>query len=154
VAYVKTTWVQGQLPAANAVALNKMEQGIADAHALPWTNVPALAANWSGNGAEQIPQYAKLSSGLIVLRGLAVLTAAGFTATIATFPAASGLRPAKTERWIAPTFAATAGVWGAAYIGLNTDGTLTHNVQISGTAPAGTGSWLSLAGLFFTGDGG
>lgn len=31
-AYTKTTWVNGTTPAVNATNLNKIEQGIADAH--------------------------------------------------------------------------------------------------------------------------
>lgn len=49
-AYTKTTWVDGSAPAINASNLNKIEQGIADAHALveqhlaPVETGPALAS--------------------------------------------------------------------------------------------------------------
>ena len=33
-AYTKTTWVNDSKPAINAANLNKIEQGIADAHAI------------------------------------------------------------------------------------------------------------------------
>lgn len=36
-AYTKTTWVNDQEPAINAINLNKMEQGIEDAHGLAGT---------------------------------------------------------------------------------------------------------------------
>lgn len=119
----------------------------------PWASLP-MTANWTGtSGPDPVPQYRRQPDGLIVMRGLAALTGAGFVATIGTLPAAQGVRPIKTERFLVGTFAAGgAGSWGAAYISVNTDGTITHNVQVAGSTPAAAGSWVTLAGINFPGE--
>lgn len=119
----------------------------------PWIPLP-MTANWSGTSSpDPAPQYRKQLDGHIVMRGLAVLTGAGYTAVMGTLPAGQGLRPAKPERFVVPTFAAGgAGSWGAAYISVNIDGTISHNVQFAGTTPAAAGSWVSLAGVNFPGE--
>lgn len=119
----------------------------------PWVPLP-LTANWAGtSGPDPVPQYRKQLDGHIVMRGLAALTGAGYVATIGTLPAGQGVRPIKPERFAAPTYAAGgAGSWGVAYISVNTDGTITHNVQLAGSTPGGSGSWVSLAGVNFPGE--
>lgn len=58
-AYTKTAWVEGALPAINATNLNKIEQGIADAHNDLIGNVTIVEEGANANG-----HYVRYSNGV------------------------------------------------------------------------------------------
>ena len=58
-AYTKTTWVNDSKPAINAANLNKIEQGIADAHAIVAEPGPQGPAGPKGDAGEPGPAGAK-----------------------------------------------------------------------------------------------
>ena len=65
-AYEKTTWVNDSKPAINAANLNKIEQGIADAHAVvaePGPQGPEGPAGPKGDTGEPGPAGAKGAKG-------------------------------------------------------------------------------------------
>ena len=65
-AYTKTTWVNDSKPAINAANLNKIEQGIADAHAVvaePGPQGPEGPAGPKGDTGEPGPAGAKGAKG-------------------------------------------------------------------------------------------
>ena len=65
-AYTKTTWVNDSEPAINAANLNKIEQGIADAHAIvaePGPQGPEGPAGPKGDAGEPGPAGAKGAKG-------------------------------------------------------------------------------------------
>ena len=65
-AYTKTTWVNDSEPAINAANLNKIEQGIADAHAIvaePGPQGPEGPAGPKGDTGEPGPAGAKGAKG-------------------------------------------------------------------------------------------
>ena len=65
-AYTKTTWVNDSKPAINAANLNKIEQGIADAHAVvaePGPQGPEGPAGPKGDAGEPGPAGAKGAKG-------------------------------------------------------------------------------------------
>ena len=62
-AYTKTTWVNDSKPAINAANLNKIEQGIADAHAIVAEPVPQGPAGPKGDTGEPGPAGAKGAKG-------------------------------------------------------------------------------------------
>ena len=65
-AYTKTTWVNDSKPAINAANLNKIEQGIADAHAIvaePGPQGPEGPAGPKGDTGEPGPAGAKGTKG-------------------------------------------------------------------------------------------
>ena len=65
-AYEKTTWVNDSKPAINAANLNKIEQGIADAHAIvaePGPQGPEGPAGPKGDTGEPGPAGAKGAKG-------------------------------------------------------------------------------------------
>ena len=65
-AYTKTTWVNDSEPAINAANLNKIEQGIADAHAVvaePGPQGPEGPAGPKGDTGEPGPAGAKGAKG-------------------------------------------------------------------------------------------
>ena len=65
-AYTKTTWVNDSKPAINAANLNKIEQGIADAHAIvaePGPQGPEGPAGPKGDTGEPGPAGAKGAKG-------------------------------------------------------------------------------------------
>ena len=62
-AYEKTTWVNNSKPAINAANLNKIEQGIADAHAIVAEPGPQGPAGPKGDTGEPGPAGAKGANG-------------------------------------------------------------------------------------------
>ena len=62
-AYTKTTWVNDSKPAINAANLNKIEQGIADAHAIVAEPGPEGPAGPKGDAGEPGPAGAKGAKG-------------------------------------------------------------------------------------------
>ena len=65
-AYTKTKWVNDSKPAINAANLNKIEQGIADAHAIvaePGPQGPEGPAGPKGDAGEPGPAGAKGAKG-------------------------------------------------------------------------------------------
>ena len=62
-AYTKTTWVNDSKPAINAANLNKIEQGIADAHAIVAEPGPQGPAGPKGDAGEPGPAGAKGAKG-------------------------------------------------------------------------------------------
>ena len=62
-AYTKTTWVNDSKPAINAANLNKIEQGIADAHAIVSEPGPQGPAGPKGDTGEPGPAGAKGAKG-------------------------------------------------------------------------------------------
>ena len=62
-AYTKTTWVNDSKPAINAANLNKIEQGIADAHAVVAEPGPQGPAGPKGDTGEPGPAGAKGAKG-------------------------------------------------------------------------------------------
>ena len=62
-AYTKTTWVNDSKPAINAANLNKIEQGIADAHAVVAEPGPQGPAGPKGDAGEPGPAGAKGAKG-------------------------------------------------------------------------------------------
>ena len=62
-AYTKTTWVNDSKPAINAANLNKIEQGIADAHAIVVEPGPQGPAGPKGDAGEPGPAGAKGAKG-------------------------------------------------------------------------------------------
>ena len=62
-AYTKTTWVNDSEPAINAANLNKIEQGIADAHAVVAEPGPQGPAGPKGDAGEPGPAGAKGAKG-------------------------------------------------------------------------------------------
>ena len=62
-AYEKTTWVNDSKPAINAANLNKIEQGIADAHAIVAEPGPQGPAGPKGDTGEPGPAGAKGAKG-------------------------------------------------------------------------------------------
>ena len=62
-AYEKTTWVNDSKPAINAANLNKIEQGIADAHAIVAEPGPQGPAGPKGDAGEPGPAGAKGAKG-------------------------------------------------------------------------------------------
>ena len=62
-AYTKTTWVNDSEPAINAANLNKIEQGIADAHAIVAEPGPQGPAGPKGDAGEPGPAGAKGAKG-------------------------------------------------------------------------------------------
>ena len=62
-AYTKTTWVNDSEPAINAANLNKIEQGIADAHAVVAEPGPQGPAGPKGDTGEPGPAGAKGAKG-------------------------------------------------------------------------------------------
>ena len=62
-AYTKTTWVNDSEPAINAANLNKIEQGIADAHAIVAEPGPQGPAGPKGDTGEPGPAGAKGAKG-------------------------------------------------------------------------------------------
>ena len=62
-AYTKTTWVNDSKPAINAANLNKIEQGIADAHAVVAEPGPQGPAGPKGDTGEPGPAGAKGANG-------------------------------------------------------------------------------------------
>ena len=62
-AYTKTTWVNDSKPAINAANLNKIEQGIADAHAIVAEPGPQGPAGPKGDTGEPGPAGAKGAKG-------------------------------------------------------------------------------------------
>ena len=62
-AYEKTTWVNDSKPAINAANLNKIEQGIADAHAVVAEPGPQGPAGPKGDAGEPGPAGAKGAKG-------------------------------------------------------------------------------------------
>ena len=62
-AYTKTTWVNDSKPAINAANLNKIEQGIADAHAVAAEPGPQGPAGPKGDAGEPGPAGAKGAKG-------------------------------------------------------------------------------------------
>ena len=62
-AYTKTTWVNDSKPAINAANLNKIEQGIADAHAVVAESGPQGPAGPKGDTGEPGPAGAKGAKG-------------------------------------------------------------------------------------------
>jgi hypothetical protein len=105
-AFVKTTWTDRAVPRMNAAQLNRIEQGIADAHAaLPnmpldtWHSVgaagePAFQNGWvNANTGEPPLQFTKDPFGRVHLRGHITTGASG--SVIFTLPV--GYRPAYQE---------------------------------------------------------
>ena len=62
-AYTKTEWVNDSKPAINAANLNKIEQGIADAHAIVAEPGPQGPAGPKGDTGEPGPAGAKGAKG-------------------------------------------------------------------------------------------
>ena len=62
-AYTKTTWVNDSKPAINAANLNKIEQGIADAHAIVAEPGPQGPAGPKDDTGEPGPAGAKGAKG-------------------------------------------------------------------------------------------
>ena len=62
-AYTKTEWVNDSEPAINAANLNKIEQGIADAHAVVAEPGPQGPAGPKGDAGEPGPAGAKGAKG-------------------------------------------------------------------------------------------
>ena len=62
-AYTKTDWVNDSKPAINAANLNKIEQGIADAHAIVAEPGPQGPAGPKGDTGEPGPAGAKGAKG-------------------------------------------------------------------------------------------
>ena len=62
-AYTKTTWVNDSKPAINAANLNKIEQGIADAHSIVAEPGPQGPAGPKGDTGEPGPAGAKGAKG-------------------------------------------------------------------------------------------
>ena len=62
-AYTKTTWVNDSKPAINAANLNKIEQGIADAHAVVAEPGPQGPAGPKGDTGEPGPAGTKGAKG-------------------------------------------------------------------------------------------
>ena len=62
-AYTKTAWVNDSKPAINAANLNKIEQGIADAHAIVAEPGPQGPAGPKGDTGEPGPAGAKGTKG-------------------------------------------------------------------------------------------
>ena len=62
-AYTKTTWVNDSKPAINAANLNKIEQGIADAHAIVAEPGPQGPAGPKGDTGEPGPAGTKGAKG-------------------------------------------------------------------------------------------
>ena len=62
-AYTKTAWVNDSKPAINAANLNKIEQGIADAHAIVAEPGPQGPAGPKGDTGEPGPAGAKGAKG-------------------------------------------------------------------------------------------
>ena len=62
-AYTKTKWVNDSEPAINAANLNKIEQGIADAHAIVAEPGPQGPAGPKGDTGEPGPAGAKGAKG-------------------------------------------------------------------------------------------
>ena len=62
-AYTKTKWVNDSKPAINAANLNKIEQGIADAHAIVAEPGPQGPAGPKGDTGEPGPAGAKGAKG-------------------------------------------------------------------------------------------
>ena len=62
-AYTKSTWVNDSKPAINAANLNKIEQGIADAHAVVAEPGPQGPAGPKGDTGEPGPAGAKGAKG-------------------------------------------------------------------------------------------
>ena len=62
-AYTKTTWVNDSKPAISAENLNKIEQGIADAHAIVAEPGPQGPAGPKGDTGEPGPAGAKGAKG-------------------------------------------------------------------------------------------
>ena len=62
-AYTKTEWVNDSKPAINAANLNKIEQGIADAHAVVAEPGPQGPAGPKGDTGEPGPAGAKGAKG-------------------------------------------------------------------------------------------
>ena len=62
-AYTKTTWVNDSKPAINAANLNKIEQGIADAHAIVAEPGPQGPVGPKGDTGEPGPAGAKGAKG-------------------------------------------------------------------------------------------
>ena len=62
-AYTKTTWVNDSKPAINAANLNKIEQGIADAHAIVAEPGPQGPAGPNGDTGEPGPAGANGAKG-------------------------------------------------------------------------------------------
>ena len=62
-AYTKTTWVNDSKPAINAANLNKIEQGIADAHAIVAEPGPQGPAGPKGDTGEPGPAGEKGAKG-------------------------------------------------------------------------------------------
>ena len=68
-AYTKTTWVNDSKPAINAANLNKIEQGIADAHAIVAEPGPQGPAGPKGDAGPQGPKGDKGEPGAAGAKG-------------------------------------------------------------------------------------
>ena len=68
-AYTKTTWVNDSTPAINAANLNKIEQGIADAHAVVAEPGPEGPAGPKGDAGPQGPKGDKGEPGAAGAKG-------------------------------------------------------------------------------------
>ena len=68
-AYTKTTWVNDSKPAINAANLNKIEQGIADAHAVVAEPGPQGPAGPKGDAGPQGPKGDKGEPGAAGAKG-------------------------------------------------------------------------------------
>ena len=68
-AYTKTTWVNDSKPAINAANLNKIEQGIADAHAVVAEPGPEGPAGPKGDAGPQGPKGDKGEPGAAGAKG-------------------------------------------------------------------------------------
>jgi hypothetical protein len=58
VAFVKTTWVQGQLPAINAAQLNRLEAGIDDLYNVGIRKAAGAFRAWNAGGGTSVPANA------------------------------------------------------------------------------------------------
>lgn len=72
-AFVKTAWTDRQVPKLVAAQLNRIEQGVADAHPGPWHNVgpgdQPFINNWVNFDTERILRYYK-AAGRVYLEGI------------------------------------------------------------------------------------
>lgn len=167
-AYTKTAWVNDNVPALDSVNLNKIEQGIYDAHAsLPavpdaaWrlvgtTGNPAFASGWANyTGASVWGEggFRRYGDGTVRLRGLVTASGLGGTGT-AVFVLPVGYRP--DRNLVFTTLAAIgSGVYVSRVDVYSTGDVFLNNLwDWTGTNLAGgtDPEWLSLAPISFHAD--
>lgn len=99
--FLKKLWLPGQLPSLKATELNRIEQGVLDAHSIePWRVVgaagqPPYENGWTSYGDVYGGiQFCKTANGLVLFRGLAY---AGTWGGYGAFTLPEGYRPSNYE---------------------------------------------------------